>query len=66
MEDILNPAKVRKHVSEIHVCNEQEGVRIITRQPTDAEYEAKEDGPFRFSVEGDGTRFKPFQYAGSA
>lgn len=66
LEKAFTPAEVRKQVPKIHVCSEQEGARILTRQPTDAEYEAKEGGSFRFSVEGNGTRSKPYRYTGPA
>ena len=66
MEEILTPAGVRKYAPKIRVCNPQEGVMILTRQSQDAEYEAKEGGFFKFSVEGDGTRFKPYRYTNPA
>lgn len=69
MENILTPAEVREYASEIHVCSRQEGVRKLTRQATDAEYEVyevKEGGSFQFSVEGNGTRDKPYRYIGPA
>lgn len=66
MENILTPAEVRKLAPEIYVCSRQEGVRKLTRQATDAEYEVKEGGSFQFSVEGNGTRDKPYRYIGPA
>lgn len=66
LEKILTLAEVRKYAPEIHVCSEQEGAKILISQPNDAEYEAKERDSFHFSVEGNGTRFKPYRYTGPA
>jgi len=66
LEKALTPAEVRKYAPKIYVCSQQEGVEIITRQPTDVEYEVKEEGSFSFSVEGHGTRFSPFRYSDAA
>ena len=66
MEKSLTPAEVRKYAPQIRVCSPQEGAKILTRQPNDAEYEAKEGDAFLFFIEGDGTRFRPYRYMGPA